>query len=66
MAESPTIAITQSARATSLRQEAIEKLPNGREFTDVVNQVGGANIENNRYTGNIAPTEIRVIQDWLR
>ena len=32
----------------------------------MVNQVGGANIENNRYTGNIAPTEIRVIQDWLR
>ena len=54
MAESPTIAITQSARATSLRQEAIEKLPNGREFTDVVNQVGGANVETNRYTGNIS------------
>ena len=54
MAESPTIAITQSARATSLRQEDIEKLPNGREFTDVVNQVGGANIENNRFNGQIS------------
>lgn len=54
VAESPTIAITQSARATSLRQEDIERLPNGREFTDVVNQVGGANIETDRFDGQIS------------
>lgn len=43
--ESPLLAVTQSARATSLRAEEIEKLPNGREFTDVVDQLAGAVIE---------------------
>jgi len=43
--ESPLLAVTQSARATSLRAEEIETLPNGREFTDVVNQVAGAVLE---------------------
>jgi len=45
VAESPLIAITQSARTSSLRSDEIEKLPNGRDFTDVVAQVAGANLE---------------------
>jgi hypothetical protein len=45
VAESPLIAVTQSARAASLRKDEIEKLPNGRDFTDVVAQVAGANLE---------------------
>jgi len=48
VAESPLIAVTQSARATSLRAEEIEKLPNGRDFTDLVGQVAGANLEPDR------------------
>lgn len=48
VAESPTIAVTQSARATSLRRDEIQQLPNGREFKDVINQVAGANQEDTR------------------
>jgi hypothetical protein len=51
VAESPTIAITQSARTTSLRADEIENLPNGRDFTDVVGQVSGANPEPDRFYG---------------
>ncbi len=43
--ESPLIAITQSARATSIRDEEIDKLPKGRDFTSLVAQVPGANQE---------------------
>lgn len=44
-AESTTIAITQSSRAVSIRQEEFERLPNGRDFTDVVGHIAGANPE---------------------
>jgi uncharacterized protein YdeI (BOF family) len=45
VAESPLIAITQSARATSLRGEDIDRMPKGRDFVTLVTQVPGANIE---------------------
>ena len=49
VAESPLIAITQSARATNLRGEDIDKMPKGRDFTSLVAQAPGANIENEKF-----------------
>ncbi|HVO11926.1 MAG TPA: TonB-dependent receptor [Vicinamibacteria bacterium] len=43
--ESPLIDVKQSARATDLRDEAIEKMPKGRDFTSLVTQAPGANYE---------------------
>ncbi len=43
--ESPLIDVKQSARATNLREEAIEKMPKGRDFTSLVTQAPGANQE---------------------
>lgn len=43
--ESPLIAITQSARSTSIRDEEITKMPKGRDFTSLVRQAPGANPE---------------------
>ncbi len=43
--ESPLIAITQSARSTSIRDEEIEKMPKGRDFSSLVTQASGANME---------------------
>jgi hypothetical protein len=55
VAESPLIAITQSARATSLRGEDIEKMPKGRDFSSLVAQAPGANVEDQKFgTGNIS------------
>jgi len=51
VAESPTLAITQSARSTSIRADEIQALPNGREYTEVVDQVSGANRELTRAAG---------------
>ena len=48
VAESPLIAITQSARSTSLRGEDIEKMPKGRDFSSLVTQAPGANIESEK------------------
>jgi len=45
VAESPLIAITQSARSTSIRDEDIEKMPKGRDFVTLVTQAPGANME---------------------
>jgi len=45
VAESPLIAITQSARSTSIRAEEIDKLPKGRDFVSVITQASGANME---------------------
>jgi hypothetical protein len=45
VSESPLVAITQSASATSLREEEIEKMPRGRDFTSLATQVAGANDE---------------------
>ncbi len=54
VSESPTIAVTQSARTTSLRSEEIDQLPNSREFQEVMNQVAGANQENDRAWGEFS------------
>ena len=43
--ESPLVAITQSSRATSLREEQIEKMPRGRDFTSLVTQAAGVNAQ---------------------
>ncbi len=43
--ESPLIDVRQSARATNLRAEDIEKMPKGRDFTSLVTQAPGANQE---------------------
>ena len=45
VAESPLIAITQSARSTSIRAEEIDKLPKGRDFVSLITQASGANME---------------------
>jgi hypothetical protein len=45
VAESPLIAITQSARSTSIRAEEIDKMPKGRDFASLVTQASGANME---------------------
>jgi len=43
--EAPLIDVRQSARATSLRDEAISKMPKGRDFLTVVTQAPGVNRE---------------------
>jgi Carboxypeptidase regulatory-like domain/Novel STAND NTPase 1 len=43
--ESPLIAVTQSARTTSVRDAEIEKMPKGRDFTSLATQAAGANDE---------------------
>lgn len=44
-AEAPLVDVRQSARATSLRDEQIDLLPKGRDFTTLVTQAPGANQE---------------------
>ena len=44
-AESPLVDVRQSARATSIRDEQVELLPKGRDFTTLVTQAPGANTE---------------------
>lgn len=44
-AEAPLVDVRQSARATSLRNEQIDLLPKGRDFTTLVTQAPGANSE---------------------
>ena len=44
-ADSPLIAITQSARTTNLRADDIEAMPKGRDFTSLATQAPGANDE---------------------
>ncbi len=43
--EAPLVDVRQSARATSIRDEQIDMLPKGRDFTSVVTQAPGANSE---------------------
>jgi hypothetical protein len=43
--ESPLVAVTQSAGATNLRNEQIEKMPRGRDFTSLATQAAGTNDE---------------------
>jgi len=49
--EAPLIDVKQSARATSLRDEAIAKMPKGRDFTSLVTQAPGVNAENAKLGG---------------
>ena len=51
VAESPLIDVKQSARATSLRAEDIEKMPKGRDFTSLVTQAPGTNLETAKLGG---------------
>ena len=44
-AESPLVDVKQSARSTSIRNEQIDLLPKGRDFTTLVTQTPGANNE---------------------
>ena len=44
-AESPLVDVKQSARSTSIRNEQIDLLPKGRDFTSLVTQAPGANQE---------------------
>jgi hypothetical protein len=44
-AESPLIDLKGSSRTTNLREEAIEKMPKGRDFTSLVTQAPGVNAE---------------------
>jgi outer membrane receptor protein involved in Fe transport len=43
--ESPLVDVKQSQRATNIRDEFIEKMPQGRNFTSLATQAPGANIE---------------------
>lgn len=51
--ETPLVDVRQSARATSIRAEQIELLPKGRDFTSLLTQAPGANIEP-RFGGGIS------------
>ena len=44
-AESPLVDVSQSTRATNIRSERIELVPHGRDFTTLVSQAPGANME---------------------
>ena len=44
-ADTPLVDVKQSARATSIRNEQIDLLPKGRDFTTLVTQAAGANNE---------------------
>ncbi|MGH9161605.1 MAG: TonB-dependent receptor, partial [Vicinamibacteraceae bacterium] len=52
-AETPLVDVRQSARATSIRAEQIERLPKGRDFSTLLTQAPGANIEP-RFGGGIS------------
>ncbi|OLC78130.1 MAG: hypothetical protein AUH72_16415 [Acidobacteria bacterium 13_1_40CM_4_65_8] len=45
LAVSPVIDVKQSTRATNIRAEQVELLPHNRDFTSLVTQAPGANIE---------------------
>jgi outer membrane receptor for ferrienterochelin and colicin len=44
-AEAPLIDVKSSARATNLRDEAIDKMPKGRDYTSLISQAPGVNPE---------------------
>jgi outer membrane receptor protein involved in Fe transport len=44
-ASSPLVDVTQSTRATAIRGDRVELLPHGRDFTTLVTQAPGANME---------------------
>ena len=43
--EAPVVDVTSTQRATSIREEYIENVPKGRDFTTLATQAPGANIE---------------------
>ena len=45
-ADTPLVDVRQSARATSIRDEQLELIPKGRDFSTLVTQAPGANYEN--------------------
>jgi hypothetical protein len=45
VSSAPLVAVTQSSRAVSIRGDAIEKMPRGRDFTSLALQAPGANNE---------------------
>ena len=49
--EAPLIDVKQSSRATSIRDEALNKMPKGRDFTSVVTQAPGVNSEAGKLGG---------------
>jgi len=60
VAESPLIDVKQSARATSLRGEDIDKMPKGRDFASLVTQAIGVNQETAKLNGiSIDGAELR-------
>jgi hypothetical protein len=52
VAEAPLVDVRQSARFTNIRDEDIEKMPKGRDFTSLVTQAPGANWE--KKTGGLS------------
>jgi len=44
-AESPIVDVKQNVRATNIRDEFVDKMPKGRDFTSLATQAPGANIE---------------------
>lgn len=49
--EAPLIEVKQSARFANLREEALTKVPRGRDFTTVATQAPGTNNENTKLGG---------------
>jgi hypothetical protein len=45
VAEAPIVDVKQSLRATNIREEFVDKMPKGRDFTSLATQAPGANIE---------------------
>ncbi|HJZ72114.1 MAG TPA: TonB-dependent receptor [Vicinamibacterales bacterium] len=48
---SPVIDVKQSTRATNIRAEQVELLPHNRDFTSLITQAPGANLENKSGNG---------------
>lgn len=65
--EAPLIDVKQSARATSIRDEALNQMPKGRDYTSLVTQAPGVNTEQSKFGGisidGAAPGENRYIVD---
>ena len=65
--EAPLIDVKQSSRAVSIRDEALNKMPKGRDFTSLVTQAPGVNSEGAKLNGisidGASPGENRYIID---
>ena len=65
--EAPLIDVKQSSRATSIRDEALNQMPKGRDYTSLVTQAPGVNTETSKFGGisidGAAPGENRYIVD---